>query len=100
VTAIGAGHDVVGAQGIAHPHSNRLLADREMHRALDLIGRIDVCDDFFEPPCQVELPVEPFERLTVRARCPIRHANTPSIAVQQSPTASGVNVCPIVVHRF
>src|SRR5262249_12791197 len=52
---------------------------------------IDCRDDFFEAPCQVELLVEPFERLTVGAWRPIRHANTPSIAVQQSPTAPSVN---------
>src|SRR5262245_5232565 len=100
MTAIGTGNDVVGAQGIAHPDSNRLLADGEMHGALDLIGWIDVRDDFFEAPRQVELPVEPFERLTIGTRRPIRHANTPSISVQQSPTASSVNACQIVFHRF
>src|SRR5262249_5279192 len=86
----------VGAQRIAHADCDRLLPNRKMHRALDLVGRINLRDNFLESACQVELPVKPFERLSVSARRPLRHANTPSIAAQQSPSAPSVNTMALL----
>src|SRR5262249_32156789 len=96
MAAIGRGYDIVGTQRIAHADRDRLLPDRKMHWALDLVGRLHFSDRFHESPGQVELLVKPCEGLSVSARRPIRHANAPSIAVQQSPSAPSVNAMALL----
>ena len=59
VRAIGRENEVVGAQPIANADRDRLLADRQMDRALDLVGRIELDDPFLDEPDQQRRPEQP-----------------------------------------
>jgi hypothetical protein len=52
-------HEVVGAQPIANADRDRLLANRQMDRALDLVGRIERDDPFLDEPDQQRRPEQP-----------------------------------------
>ena len=50
--------DVVRLEGLAGADRHALLPDRQVNRALDLVGRIDARDLFLDPPDAVERAVE------------------------------------------
>ena len=57
--AIGREHQIVGAQPIANADRDRLLTDRQMDRALDLVGRIERDDPLLDEPDQQRRPEQP-----------------------------------------
>ena len=59
--AIGRRHNVVGTQHIANADRHRFLTDRQMHRAFDLVGRIDARDFFFSAANKPQRAVNPLE---------------------------------------
>ena len=58
VTAVGAGHIVVGVQGLAHAHSDGFLADVQMRQPRHQRAGIEIVDPFLEQPDRHHLPVE------------------------------------------
>ena len=54
VAAVGAEHDVVGAQRVADADRHRLLPDGQVDRALDLVGGVDAGDLFLDPADAVQ----------------------------------------------
>ena len=59
VRAVGREHQVVGPQAVAHADRDRLLADRQMDRALDPVGRIELDDPLLDQPDQQRRPEQP-----------------------------------------
>src|SRR5439155_23726242 len=61
VTPVEPEHHILRAQGLADPDRDSLLADRQVHRALDLVGRVDLRDLLLDPADAVQRTVEPSE---------------------------------------
>ena len=66
--AIGRKHQVIGTQGITDADSDRLLADRQMDRALDLVGGIEVDDPLFNEPDQQRRPEQATVQFVFRSQ--------------------------------
>ena len=60
VAAIGRRHHVVRAQHVAHADRDGFLSDRQVDRALDLVGRIDARDFFLGAADQTQRAVKSF----------------------------------------
>ena len=59
VAAVRAEDHVVRLERFAGADRHAFLADRQVHRALDLVARIDSRDLFLDPPDAVERAVQP-----------------------------------------
>jgi hypothetical protein len=59
VRAIGRKNQIVSTQSITDSDSDRLLADRQMDRTLDLVGWIELDDPLFDEADQQRRPEHP-----------------------------------------
>src|SRR5207248_927628 len=91
MAAVGAEDDVAGTQGGADADGDRLLADREMNRALDAVGRIEPGDLLLDPANPAERSMQrrehdpPPERLAEDARHTLPRAPAGSRSAAASP---------------
>ena len=65
VAPVGGRNHVARVEDVANADGHRFLADGQVHRTFDLVGRINAGDFFFRPPDQAKRTVYPGYRLRV-----------------------------------
>ena len=99
VTAIGRRHHIVRAQHVANADRDRFLADRQMHRAFDLVGRIDARDFFFGAANEPQRAVNPLEIRSCQAEPADRPRALASNHLFRLCALAGQDFYPIAVAR-
>src|SRR5260370_6567911 len=83
VRTVGGKNQIICPECVADTHCHRLLADREMDRALDAIGGVKVDDSLFNEPDQKRGPKQAAVQFVLRSQIstlPVLGALPPTFA--------------------